>query len=164
MFPISDAEIAAVVTELRRRQRFLASLGIAYVVTIVPEKYTIYPEHLPVWVAKGDAPPPLERLMVAISADGNVRFVDLRAPLAAAKVRERVYYTTDSHWNMLGAAVGYNAMAIPLIPLLSENFSRIVYVSARRLDPGLILRERPDIVIEEIVERAMLEVATAPMT
>jgi len=132
-------------------------------VTIVPEKYTIYPEHLPVWVAKGDAPPPLERLMVAISADGNVRFVDLRAPLAAAKVRERVYYTTDSHWNMLGAAVGYNAMAIPLIPLLSKNFSRIVYVSARRLDPGLILRERPDIVIEEIVERAMLEVATAPM-
>src|SRR5439155_26377753 len=66
MFPISDAEIAAVVTELRRRQRFLASLGIAYVVTIVPEKYTIYPEHLPVWVAKGDAPTPLERLMVAI--------------------------------------------------------------------------------------------------
>ena len=56
-----------------------------------------------------------------------------------------------------------DSMAIPLIPLLSENFRRIVYVSARRLDPGLILRERPDIVIEEIVERAMLEVATAPM-
>jgi alginate O-acetyltransferase complex protein AlgJ len=259
MLPISDAEITAIVTELRRRQRFLASFGIAYVATIVPEKFTIYPEHLPLWIAKGDAPTPLDRLITAISADGSVRFVDLRAPLAAAKLRERVYYTTDSHWNMLGAAVGYNAimqeiqralpkedlpviarsilpsyvagvdeysgdlariiglppryrepdlapiikvrmepstrcakridagtdegfevyacdrpglpravmyrdsMAIPLIPLLSENFSRIVYVSAPRLDPAVVLREKPDVVIEEMVERSLLAPAAFPM-
>jgi hypothetical protein len=181
-----------------------------------------------------------------------VRFVDLRAPLVAAKANERVYYRTDSHWNMLGARVGYDAimrevqralpsgrlpsialanlppyvsgvdvyagdlamnlglppryrepdyapivkintgqwptcgkridkgadegfefyacdrpglpraviyrdsMAIPLIPLLSENFSRVVYVSSHRLDPAVVLREMPDVVIEEFVERAML--------
>ncbi len=251
MLPMSDAEIAAVVTELRRRQRFLAALGIAYVVTIIPEKYTIYPEHLPSWVVRTDQPTPLERLTAAISADGSVRFVDLRAPLATAKLGKRVYYATDSHWNMQGAAVAYSAitreiesalprgrlttiapaalppyiagvdvfsgdlarfvglppryrepdlaplskvladpsarcgkridagtdegfeiyacdrpglpravmyrdsMAIPLVPLLSENFRRIVYVSARRLDPTLILREKPDVVIEEMVERSL---------
>jgi alginate O-acetyltransferase complex protein AlgJ len=251
ILPISDAEIGAVLTELRRRQQFLAASGIAYVVTIVPEKYTIYPEHLPSWIVRTDKPTPLERLTAAISADGSVRFVDLRAPLVKAKVSKRVYYTTDSHWNMQGAAVAYSAimleiesalpsgrlsviapaalppyvagvdvysgdlarfvglppryrepdlaplfkvpmdpstrcgkridagidegfeiyacdrpglpravmyrdsMAIPLIPLLSENFTRIVYVSARRLDPALILREKPDVVIEEIVERAL---------
>jgi alginate O-acetyltransferase complex protein AlgJ len=257
--PISDAEIAAVVTELRRRQQFLAALGIAYVVTIVPEKYTIYPEHLPSWVIKADTPTPLERLTAAISADGRVRFVDLRAPLVTAKLSKRVYYTTDSHWNLQGAAVAYgeimqeieralpssrlsmiapavlppyvagvdvysgdlarfvglppryrepdlaslskvladpsarcgkridggtdegfeiyacnrlglpravmyrDSMAIPLIPLLSENFSRIVYVSARRLDPALILREKPDVVIEEMVERSLHAPAALPM-
>jgi alginate O-acetyltransferase complex protein AlgJ len=259
MWPMSDAEIAAVVTELRRRQKFLAALGIAYVVTIIPEKYTIYPEHLPSWIVRADKPTPLERLTAAISAEGSMRFVDLRAPLLSAKLGKRVYYTTDSHWNLQGAAVAYRAimqeiesalprgrlpmiappalpsyvagvdvysgdlarfvglppryrepdlaplskvlmdpssrcgkridagtdegfeiyacdrpglpravmyrdsMAIPLIPFLSENFRRIVYVSARRLDPALILREKPDVVIEEMVERSLHAPAALPM-
>ena len=64
----------------------------------------------------------------------------------------------------LPRAVMYrDSMAIPLIPLLSENFSRIVYVSGRRLDPALIAREKPDVVIEQMVERAMLSPAAFPM-
>jgi hypothetical protein len=259
LLPVADDELMAVVAELKRRQRFLASLGIPYIVTIVPEKFTIYSEHLPAWMVKADAPTPLERLIRMIEADGSLRLIDLHAPLAAAKAHERVYYMTDSHWNMLGARVGYEAimrevqrtlpsgrlpaiapaklppyvpgvdvysgdlainiglppryrepdfapivkinvgpwptcgkrvdtgadegfefyacarpglpravmyrdsMAIPLIPLLSENFSRIVYVSAARLDPALILREKPDVVIEEMVERAMFGPAGFPM-
>ncbi len=54
-------------------------------------------------------------------------------------------------------------MAIPLIPLLSENFSRSVYVTSRQLDPALISREKPDVVIEEMVERAMLAPVAQPM-
>jgi alginate O-acetyltransferase complex protein AlgJ len=257
---LGDDELAAIVTELKRRQRFLASLGIPFIVTIVPDKFTIYPEHLPAWMAKSPAPTPLERLIGMIEADGSVRLVDLRTPLLAAKAHERIYYQTDSHWNMFGARVGYDAlmrevqrvlpsgrlpaivpaklppyvagidiysgdlalniglpprfrepdlapmvkiyvgpwptcakridqgadegfefyacdrpaelpravmyrdsMAIPLMPLLSENFSRIVYVSSARLDPALILREKPDVVIEEMVERAMFGPAGYPM-
>lgn len=257
--PIGDAEIAAVVGELKRRQQFLASLGIAHVVTIVPDKFTIYPEHLPRWVGAPKTPTPMERLIAALKADGTVRVVDLGPPLREAKARHRLYYASDSHWNLLGAAVGYDAimrevqralppgtlaaiapaamppyapgvdfyagdlarqvgfspryrepdyapfakllgdpgarcgrradtgadeafeiyacarsglpraivyrdsMAIPLIPLLSENFSRVVYVSSQRLDPALILREKPDIVIEEMVERTLLAPAALPM-
>jgi hypothetical protein len=257
--PIADAEIAAVVTELKLRQQFLASLGIAYIVAIVPEKFTIYPEHLPAWAGPPTPATPLARLLAALQADGTVHALDLRGPLADAKARERVYYATDSHWNMLGAAVGYgvimrevqralpegklaaiahpvmppyvagvdvyagdlarqvgfathyrepdyapfakvlgdpggrcarridssadagfeiygcaraglpravvyrDSMAIPLIPLLSENFSRAVYVSDRRLDPALIRRERPDVVIDEMVERSLLAPAALPM-
>jgi hypothetical protein len=257
--PIADAEIAAVAAELRRRAQFLAAHGISYVVTIVPDKFSIYPEYLPGWAAKSALPTPLERAAAALTAQGDLRFVDLRAPLRAAKARERVYFMTDSHWNLAGASVGYDAimrevqralgqtrlpavvppprppyvpgvdvysgdlarsvgllwhlkepdfvslgkvfadttsrcakridagidegfeiyacdrpglpravvlrdsMAIPLLPLLSENFSRVVYVSSRRLDPALILREKPDVVIEEMVERSLLAPAASPM-
>lgn len=61
------------------------------------------------------------------------------------------------------AVVYRDSMAIPLIPLLSENFSHVVYVSSQRLDPAFILRERPDVVIEEMVERAMLAPLATPM-
>jgi len=256
--PVSDADLHGVVAELKRRERFLAARGIAYVVTIAPDKFTIYPELLPRWAGATHGATPLDRLVDAIRADGTLRFVDLRGPLRAAKPSERVYYATDSHWNSLGAAVAYRAimqavsdalpgrrvvaapvvppeyvagvdiyrgdiarmtgdpnwfgepdyaplwkilaaqdsrcakrvdagddagfewyacarnglpravvyrdsMAIPLIPLLSENFSRVAYVSSRRLDPAFIEREAPDIVIEEMVERAMLAPIGAPM-
>jgi hypothetical protein len=258
---IADAEIDALAQELGRRGRFLASLGIPYVVAIVPEKYTIYPEHLPDWAGPRMASTPLDRVAEALRNVDAVRFVDLRATLRAAKAAELLYYTTDSHWNWVGAAQGYAAimrevqralppgrlpaivppqrppyvpgvdiyrgdlarmagyrprfaepdyapfakglgdragrcahrvdtgrvdatvevhacdraglpraivyrdsMAIPLIPMLSENFSRVIYVNSRRLDPALILRERPDVVIEQVVERGMFGPAALPMS
>jgi hypothetical protein len=54
-------------------------------------------------------------------------------------------------------------MAIALIPLLSENFSRAVYASTRELDRALIEREKPDIVIEELVERSLHAPGAFPM-
>ena len=256
--PVTDAEIRAVVEELVRRGRFLAARNIAYIVTIAPEKYTIYPEHLPAWARKATDRTPLDRLAAAIRAEPELRYADLRAPLRAAKANERVYYASDSHWNSLGAAVAYreimravaaalspravpaapvvpppyvpgidiyhgdlarmtgdparfgepdyaplwkilaasksrcakrvdagndagfewyacdrpdlpravvyrDSMGIPLVPLLSENFSRVAYVSSRRLDPAFVMREIPDVVVEELVERSMLAPAALPM-
>ena len=247
--------------ELARRREWLAARGIAYVVVVVPEKFTIYPEHLP---RVGRAIAASLRRTTACATrsqrDGRVHFVDLRAPLRDAKARERVYYLTDSHWNFNGAIVGYDeimravqrgaaagdarrrsrrrrgrvragrrflqrrpdpdarpavahprgrrraarqgarrrartaaraastrtsfpassiyacdrpglpravvlrdSMAIPLIPLLSENFSRVVYVSTRQLDRALIEREKPDVVIEELVERSLHAPGALPM-
>jgi hypothetical protein len=255
----SQGEVDGTVAELARRREWLAAQGIAYLVVVVPEKYTIYPEHLPAWVAAGAGPTPYDRVRDALARDGRVPFVDLRPALRAAKARERVYFQTDSHWNYNGAVVGYgeimraatqllpparraeiaaaprpayvpgvdfysgdlvhmlglpsrvreddvaplgkvlgnaaarcakrldkdeypgfefyacdrpglpravilrDSMAIPLIPLLSENFSRVVYASTRKLDRALIERERPDIVIEELVERSLHAPGALPM-
>lgn len=255
---VSAAELGRVLAELRRRDRWLASMRIPFIVTIAPDKATIYPEHLPRWATPSRRPTPLARLVDAIRADGSLSFVDLRGPLMSAKAHAQVYYRTDSHWNLLGAAVAYreimrsvgdalgpkaapvapaaippyvpgldvyrgdlarmtgdpeplgepdyaplgkvlatpqsrcgqridagadvgfewyscrrpglpravvyrDSMAIPLIPLLSENFSRVAYVSSQRIDPAFIAREMPDVVIEEMVERALLAPAATPM-
>jgi len=256
---VADTDIRSVIAELKRRERFLASQRVSYVVTIAPDKFSIYPEHLPSWATRLVERTPLDRMVDAIAADGALRFVDLRGPLRAAKAPGPVYFATDSHWNLLGAAVAYgevmrevqraisprmlpaiapaalppyvpgadvyrgdlaqltgdparfgepdsaplgkvladpssrcakrtdsgadpafetyacdrpglprtvvyrDSMAIPLIPLLSENFSHAVYVSSQRLDPALILRERPDVVIDEMVERAMFAPLAMPM-
>lgn len=254
----SQAEVDNTVAELARRREWLAARGIAYVVVVVPEKFTIYPEHLPAWIARADAPTPHDRVVAAVAKEGRVTLVDLRPALRAAKARDRVYYMTDSHWNFNGAIVGYetlmpvvqaalgaklpavasaprpaytpgvdyysgdliqmlglpgrireddvaplgkvladaanrcarrtdkdefpgfefyacdkpglpravvlrDSMAIPLIPLLSENFSRVVYVSNRALDLAMVEREKPDIVIEELVERSLHAPAAFPI-
>jgi len=246
----TDAQVAALRDELLRRQQYLRRLGIGYVVVIVPEKYSVYPEFLPDW-AKPVAPATaLDRVATDVARHPELHFVDLRKALRAARQSERVYYKTDSHWNFVGATVGYlvlmeelervlpglvtvppkrpqydraidfysgdlsrmvgaparfseddiaplwkvladtwprcahrdpagetpgfefyvyvcpgppryralvyrDSMAIPLIPLLSENFARTTYVSTHRIDPALVARLKPDVVIEELVERTL---------
>ena len=254
--PYADAEIAAVAAELERRHAFLAARGIAYVVAVVPDKHTIYPEHLPGWVARAPRTP-LDRVTDALLKGGVLRLADLRGPLLAAKARYMVYLAGDTHWNIAGAVAGYveimrqadgalaalrpgvrlqmaslpplsyipgpaewtgdlarmiglperykepyyaplwralggpgarwarhiggdiyacanpglpravvylDSMGTALVPLLAENFSRTVFVSSRRLDAVLIERERPDIVIEQLVERALFRLAEEPMS
>jgi hypothetical protein len=46
-----------------------------------------------------------------------------------------------------------DSFANALIPYLSESFERILYVWERSIDPALVERERPDVVIFEMVER-----------
>jgi alginate O-acetyltransferase complex protein AlgJ len=255
-FPKSYVDATA--AELIRRNDWLTARGTAYVVAIVPEKFTIYPEFLPGWVAKSTRPSPYDSVVAALQGS-RVALIDLRPALRTAKTRDRVYYQTDSHWNYNGALIGYDAimreaqrqlpanrmskivpaqrpaynpgidfysgdligmlglpgrireddvaplgkiladttsrcakridppsapdietyvcdrpdlpravvyrdsMAIPLIPMLAENFSRVIFVTGRNLDPALIEREKPDIVIEEMVERALHGPGAQPM-
>jgi hypothetical protein len=246
----TDTDIVALRAELLRRREFLDRLGIVYVVVVAPEKYSVYPEFLPDWVTRVAPLAALDRIAADLSHYPELHFVDLRAALRQAKQSERLYYKTDSHWNFLGATVGYrvlsseigrllpefttapperppfdpavdfysgdlarmvgaegrfreddvapvwkvladeskrcarrnpageapsvesyvyacpraprysalvyrDSMAIPLIPLLSENFSRTTYVSSREMDPALVERLEPDLVIEELVERSL---------
>ncbi|HQR11406.1 MAG TPA: hypothetical protein PLW68_08770 [Casimicrobiaceae bacterium] len=257
--PFPQSHVDGTVAELVRRRDWLAARGIAYVVAVVPEKYTIYPEHLPEWAGKPVRPSPYDRVVAGLAGSGVV-LLDLRPALLDAKRHDRVYYQTDSHWNYLGAMVGYDliirevqralpagrlpqivaakrpvfvagvdhysgdligmlglpgrireddvaplgkvladttsrcarrvepppvadaetyacdrpglpraivyrdSMAIPLIPMLSENFSRAVFISGSgSFDTALIERERPDVVIEEMVERALHSPGAQPM-
>jgi hypothetical protein len=257
--PLAETTIAEIRNERLRRQAFLAARGIAYLVVVVPEKYTVYPEFLPDWAARRADRTRLDRIVAELARNPQLPFVDLRGPLLGAKDRgERLYYKTDSHWNYLGATVGYHAimreavrllpgltiapvtrpayvagldyysgdlaqmlglprqfreddiaplgkilaapesrcareekpaaepnietyvyrcanvprftalvyrdsMAIPLIPMLAENFSRSTFVTSERFDPALVERLRPDIVIEETVERGAANPAYFPM-
>lgn len=48
-----------------------------------------------------------------------------------------------------------DSFSFALHSLLAEHFSRLVYLPAHVLDPQVIEREKPDIVIQEIVERKL---------
>lgn len=255
---VAESALVALRDELLRRQKFLASRGIPFQVVVVPEKYSVYPEFLPDWATRVSAQTPLDRLAAALAPYPQLRYIDLRQVLLQAKGSERLYYQTDSHWNYLGATIGYqvlmtevakalpgltiapvtlpgyvaevdyysgdlaqmlglqrqfretdiaplgkilatpesrcakreaeadasnvetyvyrcpnaprftaliyrDSMAIPLIPMLAENFFRTTFVSSPQLDPELVERLAPDIVIEELVERTLPGPVALPM-
>ena len=122
------------------RSDCLASRGIAYVV--VDRARQVHDlSGAPARRGSRDRrrPTPYDRSCATRCArDGRVAFVDLRAPLLAAKARERVYYKTDSHWNFNGAIVGYDAMMRAVQQALRRtSCRRSRRASGRRTMPGV---------------------------
>jgi hypothetical protein len=93
--------------ELKGRRDWLAARGIRYLLVIVPEKHSIYPENLPRFVNRVGKVTRTDQFVSRLRADSNLALLDLRGPLREAHAREQVYYRKDTHWNNVGAFVGY---------------------------------------------------------
>ncbi|MFI5294030.1 MAG: hypothetical protein ACHQ0Y_03295 [Thermodesulfovibrionales bacterium] len=240
-------ELAQIKDKIIKLNERLRANKIHFIVAIIPNKHTIYPEKLPLSVArKGGKITRIGQVSECLIATG-VDLVDLRQKLLSNKSLHSypLYYRTDTHWNNLGAFLGYEeimthvkafypivapmklsdfvvrlgnnrdiadlagfiniqgsitdpeiilepkmakeARPIPvayesmagcdtvgamtndkglpklvmfrdsfadgLIPYLSENFSRSVYVWKPKMDFRVIEQEKPDVVIFEVVER-----------
>jgi alginate O-acetyltransferase complex protein AlgJ len=130
--PLTDAELDGWQNVLEKRQAFLASLGIPYLVVVPPDKQTIYPEYLPPEYQVVRHESRLDQLINRLkSTNSPVQIIDLRSALLAAKPEDQLYHKTDTHWNDFGAFVGYQVImkavqqALPkwhIIPQSRDDF------------------------------------------
>jgi alginate O-acetyltransferase complex protein AlgJ len=103
--------------------------GVPFLLAVVPDKHSVYPEYLPEYFARrGESP--LDQLMQMPPA--GFRILDLRETLAAEKGNggAPLYFRADSHWNELGAYVGYRkimeTLGIPVgVQASREDFTRL---------------------------------------
>lgn len=86
--------------ELRKR-------NITLILVIPPNKATIYPEKLPDEIQKINAQSRLDVFTTYIHQNGPSVLLDLRPILQKARVKQDIYYKTDSHWNPYGAFFAY---------------------------------------------------------
>lgn len=124
-------------TDLKRSVDLLAELDVLLrqdnrrlVAGVAPNKESVYLEKLPGWLRAKTGPTEYDVLFAEL-AKTRVRTVDLRALLREAARSMPVYYKTDSHWNMLGALLAYNAL---VAAAGQEHW---------RLDPATTLQPNP---------------------
>ncbi|HXX57056.1 MAG TPA: hypothetical protein VEI96_03570 [Thermodesulfovibrionales bacterium] len=103
-------ELAGWQALLEKRRDWLARRGIRYLLVIVPDKQTIYPEHVPDWLTRTEHQTKLDQLLAHLKANTTIEVLDLRPALREAKKTARTYLYTDTHWNMYGAFVAYQAL------------------------------------------------------
>jgi hypothetical protein len=108
--PFSPAELDHWQQVLEQRQRWLAARGIEYLFVAVPDKQSVYPEHLPAGIRRVREQTRLDQLLEHLRARSNVEVLDLRAALLRAKDEERVFEQTGTHWNGYGAYQAYAAI------------------------------------------------------
>lgn len=111
--PFDDAALAAFVRTLETRRDWLSSMGCRFLFVLVPNKQTVYEEYYSPLIGRTANPSRLDQLTDYLHGHSDIEFLDLRAPLEDAKQRfpeYTLYHQTDSHWNSLGAFVGYIEM------------------------------------------------------
>ena len=97
---------------------YAAAQGASFALTVVPNKATVYPDYLPYYyrvpASYSETKPntdhltPLAELNRAL-VDSDW-YVDMTAALTAHAAETQLYHKRDSHWNNLGARIGYDAL------------------------------------------------------
>jgi hypothetical protein len=91
----------------------------AFVFMILPEKQTLYPEKMPNGIVRLRAESRQDQLIGYLRSHSDIRIVDVRPALFAAKREQQIYFRTDTHWNDLGAFAGYQT----LVQELGKDFN-----------------------------------------
>ncbi|MEJ2109698.1 MAG: hypothetical protein P8Z37_07265 [Acidobacteriota bacterium] len=92
---------------LEAKRDWLASQGIPYLLVVAPNKQTIYPELMPEGYSRSREPSRLDQLLDYLRAHSDIPVLDLRESLLSEKAGEKLYFSTDTHWNPKGAFFGY---------------------------------------------------------
>jgi hypothetical protein len=103
----TNEELSSIKRTLENQRDWLSQMGIPYLIVIVPNKETVYPEFLPDTINRVTDQTRLDQLVQYLGSHSNLNILDLRDALQKAKSTYPVYYRTDSHWNDYGAFIGY---------------------------------------------------------
>lgn len=104
---LSERNVGNIVRTLQLMSDYAEARGASFTVSFVPNKNTLYPEHMPYYYLPLNGDGDLEALEAAIAGAG-VDYADIRS---AFHVEDDVLYQrTDSHWDYRGALLGYRTI------------------------------------------------------
>ena len=103
----SDYELAAICEAQQAAADYLESQGISYYLMVCPDKHTVYPEYLPDGLSGYEGDSRFDGLCAALTENTTVNLIDTRQAVIDAKGDGQLFFKTDTHWNALGAYVGY---------------------------------------------------------
>ena len=138
--PMTDAALANWREAILRARDWLRARAIAYVFTIAPDKHVIYADEMPPALARVGDLSRADQLFTALQDTGLA--VDVRSAEFGAKLRERVYQLTDTHWNDRGALVAYQQIIAAVrarVPTTPAAWTRDDFTALARTVEGLDL-------------------------
>ena len=150
LFP--QAYLEHVAKTIEERQRRLKQMGIGYLIVIIPEKSTVYPEHLPDTVRKVGRQSKCDQVMAYLTPRVDVPLLDLRERFMKAKGPLPLYSMTDSHWNEYAGLLacqeiaGRLASSFPgVTPLALSDFIVTVKTNGHFSGDLACMLSRPDL-------------------
>ncbi len=127
---LSGRDIGRAAVCLRLQQEYCETQGAAFAFAIAPNKSSVYPEYMPSYLTPAEGENNRERLLAALTAAG-VNTIDFTAALTTAKAGgELLYHPEDTHWNALGALIGYRAIMEGVLPGVGNAYQDATFTQA----------------------------------
>ncbi len=104
--PMTEEELMAAADVLAAMQAYTEEQGTQFVFVCAPNKSSIYGEMMPDRYAAREGEGDLDRLHKLLDERG-VHYCDLRPALTEDKDEALLYHKRDTHWNGMGAFLGY---------------------------------------------------------
>jgi len=89
------------------RRDWLAERGIRYLMVVVPNKHSVYPENIRDQYLNKRGKTRLDQVTQYLDDHSDLTVLDLRGPLLEEKAKGQVYFPTDLHLNAIGAFIAY---------------------------------------------------------
>lgn len=129
----TEEELQQMASGIKKARDFYAKQGIDYIIVIAPNKEAMYAENMPERLQK-QRKSDQSRMDLAVEylqKHTDVKIINFKDALMKAKASMpmEIYFPKDSHWNEVGAYVGYQNMAeylnrfgygLPAVPLRPE--------------------------------------------
>jgi len=124
----SDDDLKAWNQRFLYRKKYLDQFDIPFYLIIPPNKHSVYPEYLPDYII----PSKHNRLQQLIDSKPGYNIIVLKDAMVKAKSEwgDNMFYKTDSHWNEIGAYVGY----LEIMRRLKQDFDKIEPVILNKKD------------------------------
>lgn len=90
--------------QLKNIQNWYEARDIKFVITIAPNKHSVYKDKLPNWININDKT--ITDDIVLFAKKKNINILDLRNTLIKQN-KPQLYFSTDTHWNNKGASIAY---------------------------------------------------------
>ena len=106
-FSYTKEDISKWTDKLKNLQTWYEEKNIKFIMIIAPNKHSVYVDKLPDWIKINHLT--ITDAIVNASKQKNINILDLRPILIENKNIKPLYMQTDTHWNNVGAALGYEA-------------------------------------------------------
>lgn len=109
---LTENDLAIIAQNCINQRDFLASQGKEFVIFIAPNKERIYSEYMPERYGKPSEVYQVLQIVEYLKNNTDIRVVYPYEELmeAKAKLKQNIWYVTDTHWNWVGGYVGATAM------------------------------------------------------
>lgn len=108
--PLSQEQLEQWLAAQEKKARWLQQQGIRYILAAGPDKQSIYPEYLTENALEVKGVSRFEQMLTALDQHLPPYLVNLHSVLRQAKGEKNLYYKNDTHWNILGGYLAFQAI------------------------------------------------------
>lgn len=106
----SQEQVELIAGELVKVKEYYESIGVKFVVSIIPNKESVYGEYLPNKYVQFEDYTRADQIYDYLVSNTDVTVVSAKDELRSYKDDYQLYYKYDTHWNAIGAYISTNQL------------------------------------------------------